>query len=66
MMATRAGWDAETIVQKASELADKDGLGALSMVTLASSLGVRPPHSTTTLPDWQGCGDTFPAADAES
>ncbi len=42
-MATRAGLDAETIVQKASELADKDGLGAVSMATLASSLGVRPP-----------------------
>jgi AcrR family transcriptional regulator len=42
-MATRAGLDTETIVQKASELADKDGLGALSMATLASSLGVRPP-----------------------
>lgn len=42
-MATRAGLDTETIVQKASELADKDGLGAVSMATLASSLGVRPP-----------------------
>ena len=42
-MATRAGLDAETIVQKAAELADKDGLGALSMATLASYLGVRPP-----------------------
>ena len=42
-MVTRAGLDAETIVQKASEPADRDGLGALSMATLASSLGVRPP-----------------------
>lgn len=42
-MATRAGLDTETIVQKASELADKDGLDAVSMATLASSLGVRPP-----------------------
>jgi AcrR family transcriptional regulator len=43
IMATRAGLDTETIVQKASELADKGGLGAVSMATLASSLGVRPP-----------------------
>ena len=42
-MATRAGLDAETIVQKAAELADKDGLDALSMATLASHLGVRTP-----------------------
>jgi AcrR family transcriptional regulator len=40
---TRAGLDVEMIVQKASELADKDGLGALSMATLASHLGVRTP-----------------------
>lgn len=43
MMATRAGLDAEMIVQKASELADKGGLDALSMATLASHLGVRTP-----------------------
>jgi AcrR family transcriptional regulator len=43
MMATRAGLDFETIVKKAAELADRDGLGALSMATLASHLGVRPP-----------------------
>jgi len=42
-MATRAGLDAETIVQKAAELADKDGLDVLSMATLASHLGVRTP-----------------------
>jgi AcrR family transcriptional regulator len=42
-MATRAGLDAETIVQKAAELADKGGLGTLSMATLASHLGVRTP-----------------------
>jgi AcrR family transcriptional regulator len=43
MMATRVGLDAETIVQKAVELADKVGLDALSMAALASELGVRPP-----------------------
>jgi AcrR family transcriptional regulator len=42
-MATRAGLDYETIVQKAAELADREGLHALSIVTLASHLGVRPP-----------------------
>jgi AcrR family transcriptional regulator len=42
-MATRAGLDYETIVQKAAELADRDRLNALSIVTLASHLGVRPP-----------------------
>lgn len=43
MMATRVGLDAEAIVQKAAELADKGGLATLSMATLASELGVRPP-----------------------
>jgi AcrR family transcriptional regulator len=43
MMAARAGLDAETIVRKASELADKGGLDALSMTTLASHLEVRTP-----------------------
>ncbi|GHO46894.1 TetR/AcrR family transcriptional regulator [Ktedonospora formicarum] len=43
MMATRAGLDAEAIVQKAAELVDKGGLAPLSMATLASELGVRPP-----------------------
>ncbi len=42
-MATRAGLDYETIVQRAAELVDKDGLDALSMATLASQLGVRAP-----------------------
>jgi AcrR family transcriptional regulator len=43
MMATRAGLDSETIVQKAAELADRRGLDTLSMAALASELGVRPP-----------------------
>jgi AcrR family transcriptional regulator len=43
MMATRAGLDSMTIVQKAAELADRSGLSALSIATLASELGVRPP-----------------------
>lgn len=42
-MATRAGLDYETIVQVAAGLADQDGLAELSMATLASRLGVRPP-----------------------
>jgi AcrR family transcriptional regulator len=42
-MAARTGLDAEMIVQKAAELADRDGLDALSMATLASQLGVRTP-----------------------
>lgn len=42
-MTTRAGLDYETIVQVAAELADKDGLDKLTMATLASRLGVRPP-----------------------
>lgn len=42
-MAARAGLDVETIVRKAAELADKDGLNALSMATLAAYLGVRSP-----------------------
>lgn len=42
-MATRAGLDAETIIQKAAELADKDGFEELTMATLASHLGVRTP-----------------------
>src|SRR5450631_4133047 len=42
-MATRAGLDAEMIVQKAAELADKGGLATLSMAELASHLGVRTP-----------------------
>ena len=43
MMATRAGLDAETIVEKAAELADNSGLDTLSMATLAAHLGVRTP-----------------------
>jgi AcrR family transcriptional regulator len=43
MMATRAGLDAEAIVQKAAELADRGGLATLSMAALASELGVRSP-----------------------
>lgn len=43
MMATRAGLDAEIIVQKAAELADKVGLDSLSMAALATELGVRSP-----------------------
>lgn len=42
-MAARAGLDAEAVIQKAAELADKNGLEALSMATLAAELGVRPP-----------------------
>ena len=42
-MAIRAGLDYETIVQIAAELADQDGLNELSMATLASRLGIRPP-----------------------
>jgi AcrR family transcriptional regulator len=43
MMATRAGLDSDTIIRKAAELADKDGLSALSMAALAAYLGVRTP-----------------------
>lgn len=43
MMASRAGLDLETILQKAGELADRDGLDALNMATLATQLGVRSP-----------------------
>lgn len=42
-MGTRAGLDLAMIVQKATELADKEGLDALSMATLSSRLGVRTP-----------------------
>jgi Transcriptional regulator len=42
-MALRAGLDRETIVQEAAKIADKDGLNALSMATLAAHLGIRTP-----------------------
>ncbi len=42
-MNARAGLDSKKIVQAAAELADEDGLHALSMATLASQLGVRAP-----------------------
>jgi AcrR family transcriptional regulator len=43
MMATRVGLDYEKIVQAAAELADAGGLHELTMATLASHVGVRPP-----------------------
>jgi AcrR family transcriptional regulator len=43
MTAKRVGLDAEIIVQKAADLADSNGLDALSMATLAAHLGVRTP-----------------------
>jgi AcrR family transcriptional regulator len=42
-MATHAGLDYETIVRQAADLADKHGLDALSMATLAAHLGVSSP-----------------------
>jgi AcrR family transcriptional regulator len=42
-MATRAGLDYGTIVQRAADLANKNGLDALSMASLASELEVSSP-----------------------
>jgi AcrR family transcriptional regulator len=39
----RAGLDAETVVSAAAELADADGLAALTLARLAERLGVRSP-----------------------
>ena len=39
----RAGLDSEAVVSAAEELADAEGLEALTLATLASRLGVRPP-----------------------
>lgn len=39
----RAGLDSETVVSAAAELADADGLPALTLARLASKLGVRAP-----------------------
>jgi AcrR family transcriptional regulator len=43
MAAKRVGLNAETILQKAADLADDSGLDALSLATLAAHLGVRTP-----------------------
>jgi AcrR family transcriptional regulator len=39
----RVGLDAEAVVRSASELADSEGLGALTLARLAHEVGVRPP-----------------------
>lgn len=39
----RAGLDAEAVVAAAAQVADEDGLDALSLARLAAELGVRPP-----------------------
>jgi AcrR family transcriptional regulator len=39
----RAGLDGDAVVAAAAELADADGLGAVSLSALADRLGVRPP-----------------------
>lgn len=39
----RAGLDAEAVVAAAAQLADAEGLDALSLARLAAELGVRPP-----------------------
>lgn len=39
----RMGLDAASVVQAASELADSEGLGAVTLARLAQELGVRPP-----------------------
>jgi AcrR family transcriptional regulator len=39
----RVGLDAESVVRAASELADTEGLGAVTLARLAQELGVRPP-----------------------
>ncbi|EZP78755.1 MULTISPECIES: TetR/AcrR family transcriptional regulator [Anoxybacillaceae] len=42
-MSPRIGLDLSTILQTATEIADKDGLDAVTLATLAKKLGVRPP-----------------------
>ena len=42
-MATRAGLDRASVVQAAADLADREGLEGVSLVTLATRLGVRSP-----------------------
>lgn len=42
-MAARAGLDQSIVVQAAADLADQQGLEAVSLATLAAQLGVRPP-----------------------
>ena len=42
-MGRKLGLTREQVVEAAAEIADRDGLGALSMATLASTLGVRSP-----------------------
>jgi len=39
----RVGLDAEAVVRSAAELADRDGLRAVTLARLAHGLGVRPP-----------------------
>jgi AcrR family transcriptional regulator len=39
----RVGLDAEAVVRSAAELADREGLGAVTLARLAQALGVRPP-----------------------
>jgi len=39
----RVGLDAEAVVRSAAELADRDGLRAVTLARLAQELGVRPP-----------------------
>jgi len=42
-MGRKLGLTRERVVETAAEIADRDGLGALTLVTLASALGVRSP-----------------------
>jgi AcrR family transcriptional regulator len=42
-MSPRIGLDLSTILQTATEIADKDGLDAVTLATLAKKLGIRPP-----------------------
>ncbi len=42
-MSRRAGLDQQTVIEAAAELADRDGLAALTLAALAERLGVRTP-----------------------
>lgn len=53
-MASQVGLDRATVLQRAADLADADGLEALSMAQLARSLGVRPPALYHYVPNLAG------------
>ena len=42
-MGRKVGLNREQVVEAAAAIADRDGLGSLSLATLASKLGVRSP-----------------------